>query len=641
MAQAAEKVLEFPSGGIADFYMEDHEIEALEREEAAEEFGSAGIATFEPIAHRMASYGRYGDDTVAHVETGELIVPKALIDDNPKLRDSIFSHLRELGVEDPERYVVGSGANSLNPETGMPEFFLKKLFKGAKKAVSKVAKGVSKAFKGITKVLKKAAPVIIPFALNAMFPGLGAIYSGALGSGIGTLLQGGSMKDAFQSALIGGAIGGATAAIGGGLKAANTGGSFGKGAMAGIQDAAKLSNLRTAGQQLASGQFGQAGYEKVLADQALVTPASETLASVQEGVTPQSVADKATDFQGQYAQGAGTTATDAGTTLQTIPPGSDDFVRDENIYKALTGGVDRAASAPALDPNYKPFAGPNKAAYEAIANNPSLSSTEKMIQLNNLTKTDPAALLNQTGGVNLSAPPVTAGPDQMFLGAADALPPTPPPTILEQLQSAGETAMDYGQKGMDFLTGGTPADNDIYKLAGEKMAAAKQAGVPLTGDAAIKSATAELTPGIIRTYGPATALAGTAAYAGGMFDAPDEGPSDEELMAQLGPTGYELYKANEAKYGVAGGTPLFSQGQYAVPTTFAADGGEIFPRRVGGIMPNEGTPGKDSVRAMLMPGEFVMTTDAVKGLGNGNNDQGIKNMYQMMRGLEAKGKAMA
>jgi hypothetical protein len=72
-----------------------------------------------------------------------------------------------------------------------------------------------------------------------------------------------------------------------------------------------------------------------------------------------------------------------------------------------------------------------------------------------------------------------------------------------------------------------------------------------------------------------------------------------------------------------------------------AEGGEIFPRRVGGIMPNEGTPGKDSVRAMLMPGEFVMTTDAVKGLGNGNNEQGIRNMYDMMRGLEAKGRSMA
>ena len=72
-----------------------------------------------------------------------------------------------------------------------------------------------------------------------------------------------------------------------------------------------------------------------------------------------------------------------------------------------------------------------------------------------------------------------------------------------------------------------------------------------------------------------------------------------------------------------------------------AEGGEIFPRRTGGIMPDEGVPNEDSVRAMLMPGEFVMTTDAVKGLGNGDNEQGIRKMYDMMRGLEAKGRAMA
>ena len=77
------------------------------------------------------------------------------------------------------------------------------------------------------------------------------------------------------------------------------------------------------------------------------------------------------------------------------------------------------------------------------------------------------------------------------------------------------------------------------------------------------------------------------------------------------------------------------------PQAFAADGGEIFPRRTGGIMPNEGTPGKDSVRAMLMPGEFVMTTDAVKGMGDGNNEKGINRMYDMMRNLESRGKAMA
>ena len=44
---------------------------------------------------------------------------------------------------------------------------------------------------------------------------------------------------------------------------------------------------------------------------------------------------------------------------------------------------------------------------------------------------------------------------------------------------------------------------------------------------------------------------------------------------------------------------------------------------------------------MLMPGEFVMTTDAVRGLGNGDLNQGINNMYGMMRNLEARGKGMA
>jgi len=73
----------------------------------------------------------------------------------------------------------------------------------------------------------------------------------------------------------------------------------------------------------------------------------------------------------------------------------------------------------------------------------------------------------------------------------------------------------------------------------------------------------------------------------------------------------------------------------------AADGGPIFPRRTGGIAPTEGTKGEDSVRAMLMPGEFVMTTDAVRGLGDGNLNNGIKNMYSVMRNLESRGRATA
>jgi hypothetical protein len=73
----------------------------------------------------------------------------------------------------------------------------------------------------------------------------------------------------------------------------------------------------------------------------------------------------------------------------------------------------------------------------------------------------------------------------------------------------------------------------------------------------------------------------------------------------------------------------------------AAQGGPIFPRRNGGVAPTEGVQGQDSVRAMLMPGEFVMTTDAVRGLGNGNLNNGIKNMYSVMRNLERRGRATA
>ena len=193
-----------PAGGIADFVMSDEQIEQLEAEELREQFGTNGIAQFSEVGKKMANFGRYGDDTVAHVETGELIVPRALIEKNPALKESIFSHLRELGVEDPERYVVGESKNSLNPTTGLPEFFFKKIFK----SVSKIAKGVGKA-------LKKAAPIIIPMALNYFAPGLGTVMSGALGAGITTLVQGGSVKDAFKSALMGGATGAVAAGMSG------------------------------------------------------------------------------------------------------------------------------------------------------------------------------------------------------------------------------------------------------------------------------------------------------------------------------------------------------------------------------------------------------------------------------------------
>jgi hypothetical protein len=71
--------------------------------------------------------------------------------------------------------------------------------------------------------------------------------------------------------------------------------------------------------------------------------------------------------------------------------------------------------------------------------------------------------------------------------------------------------------------------------------------------------------------------------------------------------------------------------------TYANMGGEMgFPRRNGGIDPSEGSGRKDDVPAMLMAGEFVLTKDAVKGLGGGNQRKGIKRAYNMMDNLEAR-----
>ena len=73
------EVEEVPEGGIGDFAMSDEDFSALEQEEAESQVGTEGIATvieFSDISKRMASLGRYGDDMVVHVETGELVGTK-------------------------------------------------------------------------------------------------------------------------------------------------------------------------------------------------------------------------------------------------------------------------------------------------------------------------------------------------------------------------------------------------------------------------------------------------------------------------------------------------------------------------------------------------------------------------------------
>ena len=158
---------------------------------------TGGLETMKSAAEMLADFGRNGDTYIVHAAEGETMVPMEVLDENPRLKQMLFTQMEDMGIE-PERYIVGSELNSINPVTGQPEFFLKKIFR--------------KIGRGLKKVVKKIAPIVLPIALSFA---LGPIYGSALGSGITTLLQGGSLKDAAKSALISGAIGGVTAGFSG------------------------------------------------------------------------------------------------------------------------------------------------------------------------------------------------------------------------------------------------------------------------------------------------------------------------------------------------------------------------------------------------------------------------------------------
>jgi hypothetical protein len=71
------------------------------------------------------------------------------------------------------------------------------------------------------------------------------------------------------------------------------------------------------------------------------------------------------------------------------------------------------------------------------------------------------------------------------------------------------------------------------------------------------------------------------------------------------------------------------------------EGGVMDMRAVGGdIEDPDGAGDVDTVNAILADGEFVMTKQAVTGLGDGDHEAGIKRLYAMMDKNENKAKQM-
>lgn len=132
--------------------------------------GLADMAAF------LAAQGRNGDKMLAHITPEEA------------------QFLRQRG-----------GAGTINPVTGLPEFFLKKVFNSVKSAVKSVVNATKKALQSpVGRILGTIALATV------LGPFVGVAMAGGLAGAGTTLLAGGSLKDALVSGALGYIGGGGT-----------------------------------------------------------------------------------------------------------------------------------------------------------------------------------------------------------------------------------------------------------------------------------------------------------------------------------------------------------------------------------------------------------------------------------------------
>jgi len=577
---------EVPEGGLASF------LTATVGDWADENLPETGIATAKAAADKLAEYGRYEDTYMVHAAEGETVIPMAVFEENPKLRESLFRQMRSMGI-DPDRYVIGNELNSINPVTGQPEFFLKKLFKGLKKAV-----------KSVVKVVKKAAPIILGIGLN-MIPGLGAIAAGALSGGISSLAAGGNFKDALKSAAIGGALGGLFKGVQGGIQAKQAGDTFVSGFGEGVRRGLP-------GAELAAQQAGEAAIAQGLKDQTAMmadigvpgAPTTETILR---------------------ATGAPVTST-ASQAVQTatkLPPTNVPSI-------TATAAAPAAAVGPSFADLYVASLSPRVA--DAAAGAVSGAGSQ-------VTTPD------------VDVPPVTTTQAPTGLVTPENVPAGFRQSVKDAFTSEGGTFIEDMKKA--FLPRKVTAADYFPTPEAFEAATAEQLALA-TAKANAANAAAGLTDGIggmIRQFGPGFAAGTGILAATGGFEQPEMeipqpfgGVTGQQLLEESP----ELYRAGPVRYAIPGTTA-----PAAPPTTVftpyvqlpatqvirqAADGGsmtrENFPRKNGAIS-GPGTGTSDDIPAMLSDGEFVFTAKAVRGAGNGDRENGVRKMYQIMRQFES------
>jgi len=526
------------------------------------DLSATGITGIQKVAGLLADFGRYEDGYFVHAAEGETVVPLAVLDKNPRLKEALFTQMREMGLS-PERYIVGNELNSRNPITGQPEFFL-----------GKIGRGIGRA-------LKAAVPIVLPAVLSTT--PLGKILGPTAGIGITRLIQGKGLEriasDIFKTAGITTLLSGLTARPGSGgvlgdLNIKKRGGAF-------------LSGL-------SKGRFF---------DPTIFGTRSGALAPVEDrSITPTEDLREALVFDEDYGF-----LYDTDDSARAIPyPGFNTAVPTASALNAPVSTITPSLaelSPDALRPNLRSYTNPYQVDYLRG-------------QTFSGPYTGPSDTVAQMLANNAQVPAISSGANALSTAAAG----------IEQTPGFF-SSLSQGRFRDAFL----PKDITAIDILKE---------YPNLSVAQAEALAADASPGVVRKYLPLTGLALGVAGLAGAFDKPDEPEpvSIEELETQLGPTSTGLLTANPRRYRT--GVPSYSPVDLAsinIPTAYGrADGGSVgFPRRIGAIA-GPGTGTSDDVPAMLSDGEYVMTADAVRGAGNGNREQGMRNMYNIMRQFESQ-----
>ena len=545
----------------------------------------SGEPSAQALASGLATLGRYGDNYMVHAAEGETMVPKEVFDENPGLKQDLFRQMTMMGIKDPNRYVVGNALNSINPITGQPEFFFKKIFRALKK------------------IVKKAAPIIAPIIGNLIAPGIGGIIA----SGLVTKLQGGSWGDALKSSAFSYGAGALASGIGGALSGT------------GIGDALKIAQGGTFMGGLTEGltaPFSAAGK--------LISPGAQN--PLAQGI----LGPRGLGIPGVFSGLAGTKENPSAFAQGKVGLFPSYQTSDQLVQQGLI------PSSGAQSTNYSPAVTTQQLAPPPPVSAQDMSNIQGEAAV--ISRQYSAGTGFGSDGPFDSQSYIQARSSGMEVDAARDVglglrPQAPTQMIGKAVTTTGQNAVStVGQKQLtagEFLRakagdGSVPASDPGFfqktlgKTGGRVAEQAIAGAILPVGIAAVTYA---LTPEekSVEEFLKANPMDPKRSAYDQWSGIADKSSAEAESLKNEWYTGPSRYSASQLK-SKFGANPI-----PGITSLAAAGGGEIM---------GPGTGTSDSIPARLSDGEFVMTAQAVRNAGNGDRDVGAARMYDMMNRFE-------